>query len=183
MSHTTVFQARKIITLDRVQPDATHVAVREGRILAVGGADCAAPWGDYQIDDRVADAVLMPGFVEGHAHMMAGAMWRYVYVGFHDRIDPDGKHWSGITTADEVIDRLREDGRQSDDTSPIFAWGFDPIFLTSDRLNRTHLDRVATDRPVAVLYSNFHLMCVNTRALEMAGYSADTPIEGVVKGP
>ncbi|MEM7319277.1 MAG: amidohydrolase, partial [Pseudomonadota bacterium] len=183
MSHITVFHARKIITLDRVQPDATHVAVRDGRILAVGGADCAAPWGDYQIDDRVADAVLMPGFVEGHAHMMAGAMWRHVYVGFHDRIDPDGKHWSGMTTADEVIDRLREDAGRSDDTSPIFAWGFDPIFLTSDRLNRTHLDRVATDRPVAVLYSNFHLMCVNTRALEMAGYSADTPIEGVVKGP
>ena len=34
-----------------------------------------------------------------------------------------------------------------------------------------------------MLYSNFHLMCVNSVALEMAGYSADTPLEGVVKGP
>ena len=39
MSNTTVFVARKILTMNPMQPEATHVAVREGRILAVGGLD------------------------------------------------------------------------------------------------------------------------------------------------
>lgn len=180
MSKTQVFRAQSILTMDRLRPRATHVAVRDGRILAVGGADCAEAWGDHKLDDSFADNVLMPGFVEGHAHLMAGAMWQFAYVGFHDRIDPDGRLWPGIRTAEDMITRLREDAPQSNEK--VFGWGFDPIFLTSERLNRAHLDQVSTERPVAVLFSNFHLMCVNSVALEMAGYDADTAVEGVVKG-
>ncbi|MDJ0630728.1 MAG: amidohydrolase [Rhodobacter sp.] len=183
MAETRIFAAKKIITMERGQPEATHVAVRDGRILAVGGADCAAPWGDFTIDDRLSDAVLMPGLVEGHAHMMAGAMWRYVYVGFHDRIDPDGKPWAGVSTTDAMVDRLAGERARLAPGVPVFGWGFDPIFLASERLNRIHLDQVATDRPVAVMFSNFHLMCVNSAALKMAGYTAETPLDGVVKGP
>ncbi|MEM8653661.1 MAG: amidohydrolase [Pseudomonadota bacterium] len=181
MAETRLFRARKILTMDRSLPEATHVAVRQGRILAVGGADCAALWGDVVQDDRLSDTVLMPGFVEGHAHLMAGAMWRYPYVGYHDRIDPDGRMWNGITSVDAMIARLQAATPESNAVT--FAWGFDPIFLGSERLNRHHLDRVSPDRPVAVLFSNFHLMCVNSAALDMAGYTADTPVEGVVKGP
>ena len=38
------------------------------------------------------------------------------------------------------------------------------------------------NRQVAVLYSNFHLMCVNSAALEIADYDASTPLNGVVNG-
>jgi predicted amidohydrolase YtcJ len=44
MAPITVFQARKIITMDPNCPEATHVAVRDGRILAVGGAGNGAMW-------------------------------------------------------------------------------------------------------------------------------------------
>ena len=80
MSDIIVFQAKRIITMDPNQPDATHVAVQEGNILAVGDANCADQWGAVTHDDSLAHAVLMPGFVEGHAHMMAGAMWRHAYA-------------------------------------------------------------------------------------------------------
>ena len=36
----TVFNARKVITMDRNCPIASHVAVENGVILAVGGPDC-----------------------------------------------------------------------------------------------------------------------------------------------
>ena len=36
---TVIFQARKIITMNPMQPEATHVAVRDGRVLGVGSAD------------------------------------------------------------------------------------------------------------------------------------------------
>ncbi len=181
MTPITVFAARKIITMDPSRPEATHVAVQDGKILAVGGADCADAWGDVTHDDRLADSVLMPGFVEGHAHMMAGKMWDFAYAGYHDRIDPQGKLHKGMTDLDAVIARLKERDAQMPADEPMFAWGLDPIFLPSERLSRHHLDTVSSTRPIAVMFSNFHLMCVNTRALELAEYGPETNLEGVIK--
>jgi predicted amidohydrolase YtcJ len=182
MSDITVFSAKKIITMDPNQPVVTHVAVRDGRILAVGGADCADQWGGGRLDGQLADTVLMPGLIEGHAHMMAGAMWDFAYAGYHDRIDPQGKLWRGMTTIDEVIEGLRAYADTLPKDTPLVGWGFDPIFLQSERLSRKHLDQISTDRPIAILFSNFHLLCANSKALEMAEYSRDTNAEGVIKG-
>ena len=179
---TTLYRARKIVTMDVNRPEATHVAVRDGRILAVGGADCADQWGGAELDESLEDFVLMPGFVEGHAHLMAGAMWKYPYVGFHDRIDPDGRLWNGLINIDEVIDGLKSAEAEMDDpTAPLFAWGFDPIFFDAERLNRHHLDAVSATRPVVVQHSNFHLLTANSPALELAQYSRETNVEGVAK--
>jgi predicted amidohydrolase YtcJ len=183
MDGITVFRARKIITMDPNRPEATHVALRDGRILAVGEADCADPWGGGTHDERFGDAVLMPGFVEGHAHMMAGAMWRHAYVGFHDRIDPDGRLWPGLTEIGAVIDRLRATEAALPEGVPLYAWGFDPIFLPTERLNRTHLDAVSVTRPVVVQHSNFHLLTANSPALALASYTRETNVIGVAKGP
>ena len=53
--------------MDPSRLEATHVAVREGRILGVGALAELKAWGAYSLDERFADKVLMPGFVEGHA--------------------------------------------------------------------------------------------------------------------
>ncbi|MFQ6550411.1 amidohydrolase [Aestuariibius sp. 2305UL40-4] len=164
-------------------PDATHVAVRDGRILAVGDTTCADQWGDVTHDASLADAVLMPGFVEGHAHMLAGAIWEFAYTGYHDRIDPQGRLWTGLPSLEDVVARLADIDAKLPAGAPLIGWGFDPIFLAEDRLSRVHLDTVSTTRPVAILFSNFHLMCVNSVALDMVGYSETTLAEGVVKWP
>ena len=74
MSRINVFSAKKTVTMDPNRPEATHVAVRDGRILAVGGPDCTDQWDNLKRDDRLADMVLMPDFVAGHAHLMALAL-------------------------------------------------------------------------------------------------------------
>ena len=185
MADITVFEAKAILTMDPNRPTATHVAVKEGRVLAVGGGDCADPWGrqgDAIVHDpQLKDAVLMPGLVEGHAHMMAGAMWHYAYAGYHDRIDPQGRVWPGMTTVAAVVEGLSSYARGLAADAPLVGWGFDPIFLPEERLNRHHLDQIDPDRPIAIIYSNFHLMCVNSKALAMVGYTRDTNVEGVVK--
>jgi predicted amidohydrolase YtcJ len=176
VTKVTVFAARQILTMDRNLPRASHVAVRDGRILAVGGADCAEPWGGGMIDDRFADAVIMPGFVEGHAHLMEGGLWRYAYVGHGDRIDPEGRLWQGATQNQDIVQRLSG----TDPAAPAIGWGFDPIFMSEARLSRDDLDRVSTDRPVAVLFSNLHLLVCNSAALELAGYGDGVDVDGVV---
>ncbi len=124
----------------------------------------------------------MPGLVEGHAHMMAGAMWDFAYAGFHDRMDPQGQMVEG---QDRIWRRwcatCRTMKRRWHRVQPLLGWGLDPIFFAGERLSRKHLDQISTDRPVAIMFSNFHLMCVNSKALEMAGYDRATNAEGVVK--
>lgn len=181
MSAITVYRARKIITMDPNQPEATHVAVRDGRILAVGGADCADAWGAVRHDDSLKEAVLMPGLVEGHAHMMAGAMWNFAYAGYHDRMDPKGTWWKGKPDLDAVVRDLSDYEKTLAPGQPLLGWGLDPIFFAGERLSRKHLDQISADRPVAIMFSNFHLMCVNSKALELAGYDRATNAEGVVK--
>lgn len=179
----TVFEAKKIITMDHNRPEATHVAVRDGIVLAVGGADCGEGWGPAKRDDRFAGKVMMPGLIEAHAHVMAGGIWRYVYCGHYARTDPDGRVWEGVGTNDAVVERLQEHERKIDDpNAALVAWGFDPNFIPGDRMDRAMLDRVSETRPVIVLHSNVHLLTANTAALEAAGMARGSNIEGVMKG-
>lgn len=178
---TVIYAARKIITMDSNRPEATHVAVREGRILAVGDETCADPWGGGRLDTQFSDAVLMPGLIEGHAHLMAGAMWAYPYIGYHDRLDPDGNLWPALRSIDAAMARLKDAQTGMDADQPLVAWGFDPIFLPGERLNRRHLDAVSTQRPIVVMHSNFHLLTANSAALALVGYDSNPNIEGVAR--
>jgi len=72
MSETIVYSAKKIITMNPSRPEATHVAVRDGRILGAGSLSELQTWGDVRLDERFKDKVLMPGFVEGHAMLWKG---------------------------------------------------------------------------------------------------------------
>lgn len=182
MSHITVYVARKILTMNPAQPEATHVAVRDGRVLAVGDLERAAAWGEYTLDTRFADQVLMPGLVEGHAHLTAGGLAQYSFVGFHPRPAPAGLSWPGCKNFDEVVAQLRAaEAALTDPGEPLLAWGFDPIFFGAERMTVEHLDRVSTTRPVVILHASHHLLNVNRAALRIAGIDRETDVEGVAR--
>ena len=107
MSPITIYAAKKIITMNPNQAVASHVAVKEGRILGVGSLEDLSGWGTYQLDQTFAEKYLLPGFVEGHAHTMEGTLWRYVYCGYFDRMDPNGTLWEGAKSIDAVLARLK----------------------------------------------------------------------------
>ncbi|MDB9857281.1 amidohydrolase [Amylibacter sp.] len=170
MTKTTVFSAKKIVTMNPNQPEASHVAVREGRILGVGDLSELEVWGEYTLDERFAGKVLMPGFVEGHAHTMEGTLWRYVYCGFFDRMDPNGKSWDGLKSIEAVLERLSEaESKMDDPDAPLSGWSLDPIYLDNKRVTRQDLDKVSSTRPIGVLHASGHILNVNTKALELAG--------------
>ena len=170
MSDTTIFSAKKIITMNPSRPEATHVAVRDGRILGTGNLEELAAWGEYTLDTRFSNKVLMPGFVEGHAHTMEGSLWAKVYCGWFDRADPNGKMWSGVQSVDAVVTRLQEAEVALDDpAAPLSGWQLDPIYMDNITITRADLDRVSTTRAIGILHASGHIMNVNTKALELAG--------------
>ncbi|MEM9602489.1 MAG: amidohydrolase [Pseudomonadota bacterium] len=178
---TTVYQAKRIITMDRNCPSATHVAVRDGRVVAVGGPACAEGWGEVVHDDGFQDQVILPGLVEAHAHVSAGSVWRNTYCGHYTRTDPNGRDWPGVKDNDALITRLRERVNETPEGQPIVAWGFDPSFVNGPRLDRSLLDHASTTRPIAVVHSNGHLLTANSVAMNKAGLGRETNIEGVVR--
>lgn len=182
-SGTVIFAAKKIITMNERRPFATHVAVRDGRILAVGTLDEVRGWGEAVVDTTFADKILMPGFVEGHVHLMEGDMWNHVYVGYFDRYDPDGRLWPGLKSIDEAVIRLSAIESELDDPSrPLMAWGFDPIYFgDGPRMTASDLDRVSLKRPVIVLHASGHILNANNVALEAAGIGRHASIDGVPK--
>ncbi|SAK82004.1 amidohydrolase [Caballeronia hypogeia] len=177
-----VLVARKIVTMNPRQPVATHVAIRDSKILAVGALDDIRQWTDAEPDTTFSDKVLMPGLVEGHSHLMEGAMWSAVYVGYYERRGPDGTRWPGLQTLDAVIERLQEGQRAMQDAhAPLLAWGFDPIFFGTERLAVAQLDRVSATRPIAILHASVHLMNVNSPMLALAGIDEDTDVDGIAR--
>jgi predicted amidohydrolase YtcJ len=146
----TIFLAKRIITMNAAQPEATAVAVRDGRILGVGSRENLAGWGEHEVDGTFAGKVLMPGLVEAHSHVTEAGSWSFTWVGPYDRRSPDGKVHSACRSVDEVLERLTEAERVLEGDGPLIAWGFDPLSLSDGDLDRRHLDRVSASRVVVV---------------------------------
>lgn len=194
MNATTIYQARRILTMNPARPDASHVAVRDGRILGAGTLEELASWGPYTLDTRFANMVLMPGLIEAHSHAMAGSLWRHVYCGCFDVTDPQGRVWPGLKTLDAVVAALRA-AAQDSSRQAIVGWGFDPIFFSAARCARADLDRVSSERPVAILHASGHILNVNSCTLTRGGFlrtgiehpgyplGADGMPTGELKGP
>ncbi|CAN5270667.1 amidohydrolase [soil metagenome] len=177
---TTIYPARRVVTLDQARPSAEAVAVRGDRVLAVGSLAELAAFRGATVDDRYRDDVLFPGFVEAHAHAESATVWRNRYVGYFERRDPRGVTWPGSTSIATVVERLRVAERElTDPDEVLFAWGFDPIYLGSDRLLAADLDRVSTTRPIYVHHANGHVASVNSALITRDGIHRGLTVEGL----
>jgi predicted amidohydrolase YtcJ len=177
----TVFPARQIVTMNPSNPTATHVAVRDGRVLGAGPLDELEPWGPHVIDERFADHVLVPGLIDVHTHTLEGAMWAFNFIGYFVRTDPDGNEQGGLTTASAVTEHVGRLATTGPVDEPLICWGFDPIYFPGERLTARHLDEVAPERPMFLLHTSAHVATVNSVMTRLSGITADTETEGVLK--
>jgi predicted amidohydrolase YtcJ len=179
-----IFTARRIITMNPSQPDAIAVAVHEGRILSVGSLDhVQSAVGDATVDRQFEDKVLMPGLIEPHMHaLMSGLQWQSAYLGYYDRVAPDGTAAPGCRDKAAILDRLGKAIREWDGEGGIFtAWGIDPSLLGDATLTAADLDAVCGDVPVLVHNTSGHIDYANSEMLRLAGIDASTNVEGIVK--
>jgi len=182
MEPTIVYPARLIRTMDPARPTVQAVAVRGDRIRAVGITAELLTYPGAVLDDRYAQAVLVPGFVEAHSHAGTGTVWQDTYVGMVDRTDPDGRHWAGCPTLEDVVQRLiLADSELVDPGVPLVAWGLDPIFFPGERLTAAQLDRVSSTRPIHITHTSGHAASVNSAAMELCGVDDSTEVIGVIK--
>ena len=178
----TIFAAKRIITMDPSLPEATHIAVKDGKVLGVGPLEELTDLGEYVLDQQFANQYLYPGFVEGHSHALEGAMWSYLYLGYFPRHDPSGKLWPANQNLKAIQQSLQVQAKQLPPNEPLIAWGFDPVYFEGERLDKHVIDEVVADRPVIIFHANLHLMTVNSTMLSQTTLAQNTDIEGVMLG-
>ena len=181
----TIYQAKKIVTQYDVVPEASHVAVRNGRVLGVGKLEELSGWGEYTLDDSLKDLVLIPGLIEAHNHIFAACDALLPYVGYFDRPAVDGSTLKGITSYADLIAFLKaEDAKLSDPNAPLIGLEFDPIYYWGQEpMSRATLDQVSTTRQVAVWYASEHTLMLNSAALAANNITAAVTDPGALKGP
>ena len=154
----------RVLTMDSAVPRAEAFAVKNGRFLAIGST--ADIRNITSSRTRVIDAAgmcVLPGFIDAHCHPSGVDELYGVVV-------------TQLKTKAELIAALR---RKASTTPPGF-WVegelFDDTKLTDPTpLDRHDLDRASTEHPIVVNHRGGHTAWYNSKALELAGVTRDTP--------
>jgi len=161
----------KIVTLDPQQSIVEAVAVRCGRILAVGS--------NHQIESLVfpqTDLVdlkgrtVVPGLIDSHCHMISMmTVDRAIGAIF---VNSE----SGVRSIADIQSRIAVDASKKPEDQWVFARGEDESTLAERRHpTKADLDNAVSSHPVLVEHVGGHVSIFNSRALELAGVRRDAP--------
>ena len=155
----------RIYTVNPQQKWAEAIAIRGDRILTVGNKK--------QIDayrsgsTKVIDAqghLLLPGFTDSHIHFLDGALSLQ-----HVQLDD-------LKTLEEIEKRLKEYAGAHPEEKWILGRGWSyPVFAPSGLPDKKYLDAIIPDRPVYLEGFDGHTWWANSKALEVAGITRQTP--------
>jgi predicted amidohydrolase YtcJ len=167
-----VLRGGRIATMDAARSWASALAVRDGRIVAVGPDSAVAP----QIGPRtrvieLRRRTVTPGFQDAHVHPIHGGLY-LLRCSLHDVLDLDG--YSRIIT---------DYAAANPDLPWIRGGGWYMAAFPGGAPRRDELDRLVPDRPAILSSRDGHSAWVNTKALELAGVTADTsdPSDGRIE--
>ena len=155
-----IFRNGPIYTVTGSAPSA--VAVRGKHIVHVGDEAGAMAMAGPKTEIIDLDGrLLMPGFVEGHTHPFLGAF-------LTSGVDLQ------LANLAEVLAAI-EDYAKVHPTGPIRGFGWRVDMFPPEGPTRADLDRILPDRPAFFFAIDGHSLWANSKALEMAGVSHDTP--------
>lgn len=163
-----VFTNGKIYTVDAANPWVEAVAIQDGKLVAVGSNEEALALkeaGTVVID--LEGAFAMPGVQENHVHASSAGATILPYA--------NKVSFSPDSTPDEIRKALQDYAKQNPGDSWIWGQQWDPSFFDDGRARKDFLDDIFPDRPVYLVDSSAHNAVVNSKALELAGITADTP--------
>ncbi len=153
----------KILTMNSYTPVAEAMAIKGDRILAVGDLEEVLPFAGASTERIDAKShTITPGFIDAHSHPLFVEEAVGVNVNL-PRIEDVKKALARKATQTPPGHWVR--GVMYDDTK----------FIDERPLNRNDIDQVVKNHPVYVAHRGGHTAVVNSKALEIAGITMDTP--------
>lgn len=161
-----LFQNGLIHTVNAAQPRAEVVAVRADRIVYVGDKAGANTW--QGPNTRVVDLkgrMLLPGFVDGHNHLIALAVTKL------------GLNLRDIVGKDKILDAIRQYIATQPPGAPLrgYGWTGGVSFGSEHFPRREWLDDLTGDRPMFLWNADIHESWFNTAAMKLAGLDKSSP--------
>jgi len=158
----------KVYTANPNQPFSEAIAVKNGKILAVGRSSKIKNFlgSETSLIDLKGKQIL-PGFIDNHNHIFESAS----EAGGKCELSPEA-------TPSEQIPYLHDCLKSSIPDQWVIGWGHTIDLTLSEDEDYSPLeiiDSIFKDRPVIIMEQTSHSMWVNSVAIELAGITADTP--------
>jgi predicted amidohydrolase YtcJ len=161
-ARATIFFGGPILTIDDERPVVEAMAVRDGKIIALGDRKSILQY--HTARTRMVDlqgCALMPGFIDPHVHLAWSAFTTYRWVSVAPPI---------VGNRQEMISVVRAAAQRKRASEWVIACGYDSSKQPGDQpLNAAELDAISTTQPVFVLEQSWDVAYVNHKALEVAG--------------
>lgn len=176
----TIYTGGPIITMNDAAPRAEAVAIKDGKIIAVGTKAEVEKFkaaGTTAID--LAGKTMLPGFIDGHGHVFTTGIQA---ASANLLPAPDGEG-NSIAKIQEIL-REYAQTEAAKKFNLILGFGYDDAQIAEKRHpTRQDLDAVSTDIPILLIHQSCHLGAMNSKALELAGITADSkdPQGGVIR--
>jgi len=159
-----ILHSGKITTLDPKYPQATSVAIKDGRILGVDDAESYERGPKTKMID-LKGRRLIPGLNDSHLHVIRGGL------NYNTEL-----RWDGVPSLADAMRMLKEQAQRTPPGQWVRVVGGWSEFQFNERRMPTldEINAVAPETPVFVL----HLYCralLNQAALRACGYTKDTP--------
>ena len=176
----TIYVGGSIVTINDAEPVVEALAVKDGRILALGthGKIEALHKGEATTVVDLAGKTMLPGFLDPHSHYFSSLSVANQVNVFAPPAGP-GKDIPSIVAE---LKRFRA-GRGIPKGQLIQAYGYDENAMPNRiALTRDDLDKDFPDNPVLVGHVSMHGAVLNSAAMKLYGISADTetPPGGVI---
>jgi len=153
-------------TIDREQPQASAVAIRDGRFLAVGDTDDVmrhrTP--ETQVID-LNGRTAIPGLNDSHLHLIRGGLNYNLEL-----------RWEGVPSLADALRMLKEQAQRTPNPQWVRVVGGWNEFQFAERRLPTldEINAAAPDTPVFILHL-YDRALLNRAALRAVGYTKDTP--------
>jgi predicted amidohydrolase YtcJ len=159
----------KVYTVDDTAPRAQAFAITDGRFTAVGtNEEVRALAGPRTQTFDAQGMTIVPGFIDTHSHPRGVTLLYDVIVGNPFEVE--------FVTIDSIIAKLRAKAQRTPPGFWIEGYFYDDTKVRDGReVNRFDLDKVSTEHPVVVRHRGGHTSYYNTKALEMAKVTKETP--------
>jgi len=167
LASVVVYLNGSVITMDSRGTVAEAVAVRDGRIVAVGKtAELRALGEAVDLKGRV----LLPGFYAAHDHFPQAGLLALTQV------DLNSPPIGAITSMDELVAALKKKAATTPKGQWVVGRGYDDTLIREKRHpSRSDLDRVSTEHPLWVTHISGHMGAGNSLALKIANVTRNTP--------
>jgi predicted amidohydrolase YtcJ len=176
----TIYVGGTIVTVNDAQPKVEAVAVKDGKILAVGAradVENANKGAQTKIVD-LAGKTMTPGFVDPHGHFIFA-------LDMADQANVSAPPVGPASNPQEIVAALKKfaDARGAKPDDLVVGYGYDENLMPKGHpLTRDDIDAVFPNNPVYVIHVSGHGAVLNSKAFAKYGISAatKTPEGGVI---